>query len=70
MTGNFTFTGETPATPITTKASLSCKNCGSPDPGEGLKCTHCHFPLPLSKTMAIAQEEFPTLSPKVNLRVG
>lgn len=70
MTGNFTFTSDTQVSPVATKASLACRNCGSPDPGEAAKCTHCNFPLPLSRNTAITQDEFPILTPKVNLRVG
>lgn len=28
----------------------TCQNCGTVDPGNGERCTHCHFPLPEMKT--------------------
>lgn len=46
MTGDFTHAEE--ANKIRTipkkKEGITCKNCGSHDPGEGTKCVHCHFP--------------------------
>ncbi len=32
-----------------TKEVAPCMNCGTHDPGEGSKCVHCHFPLPVKK---------------------
>ena len=78
MSGNFTYQGATQSVTVAQKASIDCKNCGSEDPGEGAKCVHCHFPLPIPASAGNRSEyqgtdqleEFPKLTTKANLRVG
>ena len=39
------------------KEKIQCTNCGSHEPGHGLQCVHCHFPLAPTIAKSIADHD-------------
>ena len=55
-----------PATLIREENKVQCRNCGSPEPGTGKKCMHCHFPM-----ISVPQRVHPLNSQEFNnLKIG
>lgn len=50
MPGNFTEQSLTVAARKQERTKVVCLNCGSDEPGDGNKCAHCRFPLPVPST--------------------
>ncbi len=36
---------------------ISCKNCGTDEPGEASKCQHCSFPISRNETIKIDSKQ-------------